>query len=304
MNIAPIILFTYKRLETLKLTVKALEKNYLAIQSDLIIFSDAAKDDKDIKAVEDVREYLNTIRGFKTIKIYKAKKNKGLANSIIEGVTKVFETYDSIIVVEDDLITTTNFLVFMNQTLEEYKNESRVFSISGYSFNLNISNYLMDSYFLNRCWPWSWATWKNRWIGIDWEVKDYSRFLNNKSAQKNFAQLGSDVNSMLNKQMLGKLDSWAIRWTYHQFKINGITLFPILSKVKNEGFDEFATHTKGSSSRYKPNLDDGLTYTFRNPKKIELSHSHQKAFLKKMGYVSRIKSKIETFILQLKKYIG
>lgn len=301
LNLAPIILFTYKRLDTLQLTVDALKKNYLAKDSDLIIFSDAAKGEKDRMAVENVRAYLQTIEGFKSVQIHQAKMNKGLANSIIGGVSKVFETNDSIIVLEDDLITTPNFLDFMNQAIVEYENEKTVFSICGYSFDLSIKDYPLDSYFLNRCWPWSWATWKDRWQEIDWEVQDYKEFLKNKSLQKKFANCGSDVNAMLKKQMNGRLDSWAIRWTYHQFKINGITLFPTKSKIKNEGFDDFATHTKGSSNRYQSKLDEGIKNKFKNPSKIEISYNHQRAFLKKMGYFSRIKSKIETIFLKLTK---
>jgi hypothetical protein len=298
-ELAPIVLFTYKRLETLKHTIKALQNNYLSKQSDIIIFSDGAKNIKDNQAVKDVREYIKSIEGFNSIKIYETEENKGLANSIISGVTKVFESYDSVIVLEDDLITTPNFLNFMNQTLEEYKNEKRVFSICGYSFDLDVSNYQMDSYFLNRCWPWSWATWKNRWSEIDWQVKDYIQFSNDKSAKKKFRKCGSDVNAMLSKQINGKLDSWAIRWTYHQFKTNSLSLFPVKSKIKNEGFDEFATHTKGSSRRYESKLDNSESNKFKNPTKIEVSLKHQQKFLKKMGYISRIKSKIETYILKL-----
>ena len=96
MKLAPIVLFTYKRLNTLKLTVEALQKNYLAKDSDLIIFSDGAKDIKDIRLVDDVRDYLRKINGFNSIKIFEADVNIGLANSIINGVNKVFETYDSL----------------------------------------------------------------------------------------------------------------------------------------------------------------------------------------------------------------
>jgi hypothetical protein len=300
---APIVLFTFKRLDTLKLTVEALQKNYLAKKSDLIIFSDASNDESDFKAVENVRNYLKTIKGFNSINIFEAKENKGLANSIISGVTLVFETHESLIVLEDDLITTPNFLVFMNQAINEYKSKKKVFSICGYSFDLDVPDYQLDSYFLNRCWPWSWATWKDRWQEIDWEVKDYQEFLKNKSAQKKFAQCGSDVNAMLRKQMDGKLDSWAIRWTYHQYKVNGISLFPVQSKIKNEGFDDFATHTKGTSSRYEPKLDKGENIKFKNPEQLNISLIHQQKFLKKMGYASRIKSKIETLLLKLKKKI-
>lgn len=296
-DLAPIILFTYKRLDTLELTINALKKNYLAKDSELIIFSDAAKSEKDYKSVLDVRSYLKTINGFHSIKIYESEENKGLANSIIKGVSQVLETYDSVIILEDDLVSSPNFLNFMNLSLEKYINETKVFSISGFSFNMNLDKKLKtDTYFLNRGWSWGWATWKDRWQIIDWEIVDYKEFKKDKQAQKEFSNGGTDLNSMLDKQMLGKLDSWAIRWFYNQFKSKGLTLYPVFSKIFNEGFGEDATHTRGSSKRYLPQFDNKLKMHFSFPENIELKTFAQKRFQQKMGMCARIRSKIETFL--------
>ena len=301
-NIAPIILFTYRRLDTLKKCVAALQKNILANDTDLHIFSDAASDNDDASAVEKVRDFIKTIQGFKSIHIYLSEKNKGLATSIINGVTKIIKQYDKVIVVEDDLITTPNFLLFMNSSLERYYQNSDVFSVSGYSFNLgNHKNWKADGYFLNRGWSWGWATWKNRWDKIDWQIKDYKEFTANKKYKKEFAKGGSDLNNMLKKQMTGKLDSWAIRWFYNQYKLKGLTYYPLLSKVFNNGFDNMATHTKGSSNRYLPQLDTLQKNHFVYPEKIEINALFQNRFSKKMGVLSRVRSKVQDFFKNLFK---
>ena len=297
MTLAPIILFTYKRLDTLQLTVDALKKNYLAKDSDLIIFSDAAKTSKDQVAVNNVRTYLKTISGFKSITINEANTNKGLANSIIDGVSLVLQQHESVIVLEDDLVSSPNFLNYMNEALSFYKYENAVFSISGYSFNLELSDKIKeDSYFINRGWSWGWATWRNRWEQIDWEINDYSNFIQNKNERREFSKGGSDLNAMLDKQMTGNLDSWAIRWFYNQYKVKGLTLYPVQSKIFNAGFGKEATHTVGSSKRYIPVLDKGDKISQTFPNKIEINNLAQKKFQKKMGYLSRLKSKIETLL--------
>lgn len=296
---APILLFTYKRIDTLKRTVDALLKNRLANLSNLYIFSDGYKSDNDKDAVRTVRDYLKTISGFKQITIIESPTNKGLASSIISGVSLILEKYDRVIVLEDDLITTPNFLTFMNSSLKFYENIDKVFSISGYSFNLGGFFDENDAYFLNRGWSWGWATWKNRWDMVDWEVKDYLEFKMNTKSRKEFSKGGSDLNKMLDKQMNGYLDSWAIRWFYHQYKIGGITLYPVLSKVFNNGFDENATHTTGSVNRYLPLVDDGLMYTFSFPDIISESKVYQQKFLRKMGYLSRILSKIQNLFVKI-----
>ncbi len=66
-KLAPIALFSYMRLDTLKKTVEALKTNDLASQSELYIFSDAARNGEDAFVVSQVRDYLQTITGFKKI---------------------------------------------------------------------------------------------------------------------------------------------------------------------------------------------------------------------------------------------
>lgn len=296
----PVLLFTYKRLDALKKTIEALSANELADQSDLYIFSDGPKTEKDQKPIQEVRAYLKTVKGFNNINIKASEVNKGLANSIISGVSEVMELSDKVIVMEDDLLTTSNFLMFMNKALSKYENEQKVFSVSGYSMNLNQDvNQPGETYFLNRGWSWGWATWKNRWEHVDWEMKDYESFKNDKNKKSEFAMGGSDLNKMLRNQMEGALDSWAIRWFYHQLKVKGLTLYPTYSKVYNNGFDQLATHTTGSNSRYLPLLDEELSNEIFFPKSIEISEGYQKAFLKNMSVKARIRSKIET-ILQSK----
>jgi len=296
-NLAPIVLFTYKRVDTLKKTVEALAENSLAIESELYIYSDGSKGESDRESIDLVRDYLNTITGFKQVHIKLSEKNKGLANSIINGVGDVFKTHDKVIVLEDDLITTSNFLHFMNQSLSKYESKKSVFSISGFSFDfVEDTESIYDVYFLNRGWSWGWATWKNRWVDIDWEMKDYDKFISNRKMREGFSLLGSDVLKMLNDQQKGKVDSWAIRWFYHQFKCNGLTLYPTKSKVSNEGFDQFATHTKGNKSRYIPSIDLRGNSQFNFTDEIGITQFYQKQFQNRMGILQRIISKFKTIL--------
>lgn len=298
-SLAPVVVFCYKRLDVLKKTIDALSRNFLASQSDLIIYSDGPKNSEDALQVELVREYLNEISGFNSVVIFFSPVNKGLASSIIQGVSEVLQSHSKVIVLEDDLISSKNFLLFMNACLDFYRDNERINNICGYSFKLEIENYNYDNYFLNRPWPWGWATWRDRWEKIDWNVVDYSEFQTNKSLRRQFKRLGSDVNAMLDKQMRGALDSWAIRWTYHQFKCNGIAVFPSVSKVSNFGFDRHATHTKGSNKRYITDLDVSEGQSFHLCDEIYISMKHQKKFLFKMSIISRLKSRLETFFLNL-----
>ena len=300
-QLAPIVLFVYKRIDTLKATILSLQKNYLASESDLIIFSDSWKTEKDKVEVEVVRKYIASINGFRSVTIKLNKINTGLANSIINGVSEVLSVHGKVIVLEDDLVSSTNYLNFMNQALENFKEEKQVFSISGYSFDLTIPNdYVKDSYFLNRGWSWGWATWRDRWLNVDWSVSNYDNFKKNSFLRNQFSKGGSDLNAMLDKQMTGKLDSWAIRWFFYQFCIKGFTVFPVQSKIYNIGFGQDATHTKGSNKRYIPSFDTSEKVDFEFERFEEMNGYFQKKFQEKMSLLERIKSRLDTILMKLR----
>jgi len=293
MNLAPIVLFTYKRLDTLQETVHALAANNLASQSDLIIYSDGAKKQEDETIIQEIRTFLKTITGFKSVTINESSTNKGLATSIINGVSAAMKKYHKAIVLEDDLKTSINFLDFMNEGLNKYKAQKKVYSISGYAFDFKNQKINEDAYFLNRSWSWGWASWEDRWIEIDWEVKDYTSFEYDSIQKKLFSKLGSDVYGMLQKQMKGELDSWYIRSTYHQFKVQGLSLYPSISKIDNNGFDDQATHNSGLKNRYLTSFDNSNKKYFKFPEVIEINKQLQLGFANKMSFRIRIINKFK-----------
>ena len=213
-DFSPVVLFVYNRPLHTEQTIEALKRNIFADQSDLYIFSDGPKLETDNKQIAEVRKYIKQIRGFKSIHIIEQDNNMGLANSVISGVTSVINSYGKVIVLEDDLVTSPYFLKYMNEALEFYKNESQVFSISGYNHPPNLmkfpENYLNDIYFNHRNSSWGWGTWKDRWEKADWEVADFNEFINDRRVQKDFNRGGEDLTPMLKAQIEGRLDSWSI----------------------------------------------------------------------------------------------
>lgn len=263
---APIVLFTYNRLLTLKLTVQSLLSNSLASESDIYIFSDAPRSEKDVDAVEKVRKYISEIEGFKKITVIQSDSNKGLAKSIIAGVTDIINKYDKVIVLEDDLMLAPNFLYFMNSSLSFYQENKSIYSISGFMFDIDYpKNYSYDVFFTKRHCSWGWAMWKDRWNRIDWNVTDFNEFNSSTSQKKAFDEIGADLTLSLQRQQRGEINSWAIRCNYQQFKEQTYTVYPIKSKIDNLGFGDDATHTTQKFSKYKATLDTELKYDFNFP---------------------------------------
>ncbi len=291
--LAPIVLFTYNRLIETRQTVSALQHNYLASESNLIIFSDGGKDEASWAKVNAVRTYLKTIIGFKTVEIIESPVNKGLANSIISGVTSILEEHGKVIVLEDDLITSRNFLDYMNQALDFYEHQPKIQAISGYSYPLQYDKKdNFDASFGLRSYSWGWATWYTKWKDIDWEVKDYNEFINSANERKSFNRGGSDLSRMLRMQMEGKLSSWMIRWVYHQYKNQLYDVFPRISKVNNNGFTATATHTTCSPLRYLTPLDLTNKRIFEFDNNIAINPKTLKQVQRKISVIRRIKYRL------------
>ena len=288
-NLAPIILFVYNRPEHTRQTVEYLFKNRLAESSKLFIFSDGPKNLKDKQKVVEVRELIKNIKGFQEIKITEREKNLGLANSVISGVSEIFKSHNKVIVLEDDIISSPSFLIFMNDALDFYKEDKKIFSVSGYPYPVKIpDSYSKDVFITHRSSSWGWGTWKDRWEKVDWEVKDFSNFLKDKKAQNLFNKAGEDLLPMLKAQMKGVVDSWAIRWIYSQLKNNAFCLYPVSPLCKNIGTDRSGTH---SSSSKKLNVELDMSdreYKMTKELQLNLDISGQIQSLFKLSPVRRI----------------
>lgn len=244
MSLSPIVLFVYNRPEHTKKTLEALQENKLATESLLFIYSDASKDHASLDKVNEVRSLIKNVTGFKSVTVIQQEKNQGLANSIINGVTDLINKYGKIIVLEDDLITSSYFLTFMNQALNFYESDESIFVVSGYSPSISIpKNYAHDVYLTHRSSSWGWGTWKNEWNSICWDELYIKKRLQNKKLLKEFGKKGgTDRAKMLLSQINGDIDSWAVRRGFSQFLQKKYTLFPKFTLVKNIGHDETGVH--------------------------------------------------------------
>lgn len=263
---APIVIFAYKRVGHLQKVLEALEKNQEAQESELFIFVDGWKNEEEKRAVKEVHNFLDQYvleKRFKNIFMHTEERNKGLANSVISGVTKVLDQYEKVIVIEDDICVSPGFLSYMNEALNYYENESEIWSVTGYTPPLKcLKKYKKDVYATCRFCSWSWGIWKDRWEKVDWTVSDYKGFLESEEKQKMFARAGADLPGMLKSQMNGKIDSWAIRCSYGQFCNKAYTIAPRVSLIKNIGHDGTGTHC-GANTKYESKVAE-------NEKRIKL----------------------------------
>ena len=239
--LAPIVLFLYSRPDHSLRTLQALRANKLSDQSKLYIFCDGAKEGSSqtlLAHIAQTKAIAKQEKWCKEVEVIEQPANKGLADSIVGGVTDIISKYGKIIVLEDDIVTAPDFLTYMNQALNLYKDDERVMHIAGYNLPIDTSS-ANQTYFSPHMSCWGWATWQRAWKNFD------------RDADKIHAQLSSAKNGMWNFDMensrafypqlkaniKGKIKTWAIFWYANIFLKDGLCLMPEKSFVQNIGFD-------------------------------------------------------------------
>lgn len=243
--LSPVAVFCYNRPWHIEQTLEALSNNELASDSIIYIFCDGAKEDataEQIKQIEEVRRVVRKKQWGGEVHIVESDKNKGLRDSIIGGASMVIEKYGKVIVLEDDLVTSPFFLKYMNEALDFYENYKSVFSISAQS-NVDPDffpkDYPYDVYACQTHMPWGWATWKDRWNLVDWDIdKKLAGRLENEEYMRNaFMRGGEDLYYRSLMERLGGKKVWSVCFSLAHFKYHAVSITPVISYIRNIGFD-------------------------------------------------------------------
>lgn len=241
-TLAPVALFVYNRPEHTRKTVEALRANTLSPQTPLYVFSDAARDPQSIENVTKVRGYVANLSGFASVSVIFRESNLGLAQSIIDGVSRLCDEYGRVIVLEDDLLTSPHFLTFMNDALNIYKDDDRVLSICGYMYPVEFDG-APETLFLTPPHSWGWATWKRSWTLFERDGKTLLRSIVDRGLAQDFDSNGPhSYMKMLKNQIRGRNDSWFVRWYASAFLNRKLSLYPGRSLVRNIGIDGTGVH--------------------------------------------------------------
>jgi hypothetical protein len=299
MSFAPVALFAYNRLEHLTETLNSLSQNNLAINTDVCIYLDGPKNDSDRECQSAILIYLNTgiRKKFNSFTVKHSSVNRGLAESIIAGVTETTNIFGKVIVIEDDLVTSKYFLTYMNEALNRYESDERVISIHGYVCPINPN--IEEPFFLKGADCWGWATWSRGWKLFESDGSKLLKQIQDQNLERefNFENTYNYV-GMLKDQIDGRNNSWAIRWLASAFLKQKLTLYPGRSLVVNIGMDGSGTHCD-TTSEYNVQISEKMKWKF--PDKIEPSMEGYKAYVRffkstKISLLARFKNKIKKMI--------
>jgi hypothetical protein len=244
---APIALFAYNRPDHLARVAQALSANPEAATSHLFVFSDAPKRDVDAPSVASVRARGRQLDGFASVEVIEQQSNQGVARSVTAGVAKLTSEFGRAIVLEDDLLPSPHFLRYMNRALDVYATDERVISVHAYSYPIEAP--LPTTFFLRGADCWGWATWKRGWKLFEPDGRKLLHALERQGLLREFDFGGAyPYSRMLRDAIVGRNDSWAIRWYASAFLHGKLTLYPGSSQVQNIGADGSGIHVGSTSS--------------------------------------------------------
>lgn len=247
---APIVVFAYRRPEHLRRTLQSLMQCSGFVGSPVIVYGDGPQSEDERASTEATRQVAREMLGSRA-EYHFSDTNLGLSQSVIRGVTEVTDRFGRAIVLEDDLQVAPGFLAYMNSALDRYAEDSSVFQVSGYMFDVPEFAARRTAMFLPLTVSWGWATWKRAWDRFDPAAKGWEALRSDRGLRQRFNLDGAyDYSTMLERQMAGRSDSWAVRWYWTVFRAGGLVLFPPLTLVSNTGLDGSGTHGRGRLKRF------------------------------------------------------
>jgi hypothetical protein len=249
-DFGPVAIFAFRRPDHLRRCVESLQRCPEFTDSRIFLFADGARDDGDRTAVADTRRVARDLLGAHADYRF-SDRNRGLAASIIDGVSELVDRFGRVIVVEDDLEVAPVFLAYQNEALTRYSVDERVLQVCGYMFDVAEFRQRTSALFLPLTTTWGWGTWKRAWRHFDASASGWDRLRTDRGLRHRFNLDGTyDYAGLLDAQMAGRASSWGIRWYWSVFQRDGLVVYPPRSLVRNTGFDGTGTHGRGALRRF------------------------------------------------------
>lgn len=294
-----IALFCYKRADKLKVVVEALLKNPECDSMDIVFFADGYKGDKDRADVEATRAYVDSIRGFNKIEKQYRERNISTGPNFFQGITYMCDNYDRFIVVEDDLVVTPNYIRYMLDALDFYRDEPSVFCVTGYCFPLRKNGYPYDTVMYNRFCSYGWASWSDRVKQVKWDKETLIRIVHTSPGfKRHLNKTGMDLFRMVKKQINGTISTWDIQMQVHVALNNFKVVYPVLSKTSNIGFGAGSTNTFGVDY-LKTITDPGDKRAFRFCSPFVVAPGLQKQLKRPYGLPALATRKVLNTMIQM-----
>ena len=240
----PLVIFAFRRPDHLRRLLDSVSACRRLDECAITIYCDGPRGPGDADAVEAARTVAREWAAAHGAGAVERTENKGLARSIVDEVTALCAEHGRVIVLEDDLEVSPDFIRFMLAALDHYEEACDVLQVSGYMFPVEHPEE-QDALFLPLATTWGWATWERAWKRFEWEPPGaYSRL---ESVRRRFNLDDSyDYAALLEARLDGSNESWGVLWQWVIFMSGLVAVHPRCTLVRNHGIDGTGTHGGGN----------------------------------------------------------
>lgn len=180
-----------------------------------------------------------------TIEKRYSDSNQGCKYGPGNGINWFFSKVEEGIILEDDCLPDLSFFPYCQSLLNRYRNDTRVWQISGNNFAEDVSTVNASYAFSGYTTTWGWATWRRCWIANDLEMRSWpqikvSGMLKNAFEGKDELSYWTSIWDRLYTDHYPA--AWDYQWNLTCFANGGLSAIPKHNLVTNIGFGEGATH--------------------------------------------------------------
>lgn len=245
-------LFVYIRPEHTRKVMESIKRNGF---DKIYIFQDGLRKEEDRENWEKVSALVKSM-DLIGAEIHISKKNKGLANSIMEGMDYVFQRHEMAVALEDDVVLADGYKGLMESCFAKYRNNPQVVSICGGGYGTLVpEKYPYDIFFAYRMSSVAFGTWRDRWEGFQRDPLLLKKVMANPKKKAMLELAGNDISAMSYEALKGNIDTWATYWSLYQINRMGYHVIPVKGYARDIGRDGTGTNTTHRIYRYDIELD-------------------------------------------------
>ena len=244
--------FVYRRPEHTQKVLETINRNHF---KKIYVFQDGLKDEKHRTDWNKVSEIIKNI-DFTEVELHISESNKGLSNSIVDGINYVIGRHDAVIALEDDMVLGDGYLDFMDTCFEKYRENPQVMCVCGASVGDFVTDGIQspyDVFFSYRMSSRAWGTWRDRWSLFHRDIDYIKKFLSDNELSERVARIaGRDLIWMARTVVSQpeRIDTWATYWSLIQAARNGVEVTPYKALAKDIGHDSSGTNSLETTDRY------------------------------------------------------
>jgi GT2 family glycosyltransferase len=300
---APVLLITFNRPDTTAIVLDSIRKAKI---KRLYIFNDAPRygNKEDEIARIEIQNLIKNIDWECEVKTNFPDKNLGCGPGPSSAITWAFTNEDRLIILEDDCVPALPFFSYCNNLLEKYKNDTRIWLVSGnnYSEEQIVGEY--DYFFSKYGHSWGWATWKRCWAHFDIEMKKFPQYEKDRRyldayTTKREALFFFDKQKRIYTDKTKMSHIWDFQAGFMIRSNSGLCIVPRKNLVRNIGY--FGTHSEEKNKFHDCPVDEDYTVRIHPDfvlinKDYDLYHFMNHWRGSRRTFVSKIINKLRKYI--------